>query len=72
MVVVVVLVEFHNLVERHRAVEICRRENAAREAAAHRDELDFRREACLHRCQRLADFCQVLVLERLVDRHVLV
>ena len=64
---IILVVEATYLVELHRAVEICRHEDAARETAAHRDKFYLAVETVLQLLERLLDFGKVLVAERLVD-----
>ena len=72
MVAVVVVIEAAHHIQLNGAVEIERGEYATRKRAAHRNEVDFGIETLLQLGERLPDFGQVLVAERLVDRHIVV
>ena len=72
MVVVVLLIEFAHHFELYVKVEISVAQDSSREAAAHRDKVHVGAEALLQLPQRLLHFGKVLMLERLVDAHVVV
>ena len=69
---IVFFIQLFDFIKFHRTVHIDGRIDAAREAASDGNEIDFAVEAVLQRTERLTDFCQVLMLERLVNRHVVV
>ena len=54
------------------AAQVERGEDAAREATTHRNEVEFAIKTWLEQRERLADFEQMLMLERLVDAHIVV
>ena len=72
VVAIILLVEAHDFFQLNLAVQIRRGEDAAREAAAHRDEVDAAPEAVLQLPEALSYLRQMLVRERLVDRDVVV
>ena len=69
---IIVLIEFSQLFDSHGAVEVYNSHYSAREATSHGDEVDVGFEAVLKLSERLAYLGEVLVLEWLVDRHVVV
>ena len=72
VVLVIFLVDTFDLIQADLAVQVVRRENATREIAPHRDEVDRAVETVLQLPQALSDLGQVLVRERLVDRDVVI
>ena len=72
MVIIILLVDACDFAQVDLAIQIHRSEDASREVAAHRDEIHLALEAILQLAQALVDLGQVLMLEWLIDRDVVV
>ncbi len=69
---IVILIECAHLLDVNRAVEIHDCHYASCKAATHRNKINLGLEARLQLAQRLAYLGKMLMLERLVDRHIVV
>lgn len=69
---IVILIECAHLLDVNRTVEVHNCHYASCKATAHRNKINLGLEARLQLAQRLAYLGKMLMLERLVDRHIVV
>ena len=67
-----VLIDLNHILYRGRCLDNSGTEDAAGEVATIGDEVDVGIKIALNLCQRLADLCDVLMLEGLIDTQVVV